>query len=47
MYVTEACNVYLSHLKLMPVFTISFGLLRINFAKKNPMKHFLTFPAGF
>ena len=34
MYVTEACNVYLSHLKLMPVFTISFGLLRINFAKK-------------
>jgi hypothetical protein len=34
MYVTEACNVYLSHLKLMPVFTISFGLLHINFAKK-------------
>ena len=35
MYVTEACNVYLSHLKLMPEFTISFGLLHINFAKKS------------
>ena len=47
MYVTEACNVYLSHLKLMPVFTISFGLLHINFTKKNLVKHFPTFPAGF